>query len=700
VQGHGKSPEDYFGIKSGSNIEEPEAPVEDGYVFDGWYKEKTCKNKWNFDNEIVQSDLTLYAKWLKNSGDFRVQEIADVYYTGKAQKPSVSIYDGDTLLRINKDYKITYVNNTNANRNGKQAGAVFDEELPYAVITGKGNYDDEIKINFNILPAEIGDGSETPAAGFTLKCNDNLEVSSKKGVSPFVSLKGKKTMRKDVDFAVTLSAQTAFDDANSRVAEESEMTQALIPAGYTGSFLLEIKGQGNYAGSVCRTIYVADKSHLMKNAKITLGKNIKSVDYEEGGVTLTSSDTDSPDTFTVRCGGKILAEQTDYKVTYRNNDSVGKAELVITGTGDYTGSKTVTFQIKGKPFNAKKVTVEGLANQTYTGRAITQNKVSLTYEGEPLEYGTDYTIEYSKNINKGTASMTFRGAEKQGYSGSFRKTFKISAEDLSKVTQASEMKAISVEYTKAGVKPAEQIVLTGTGGVLLENGRDYTVKYQNNKAAATANDAKAPTMLIKGKGNYTGQLEVKFTIRPGRLDGEQISFSAKAVAYNQNKPADYVYKISVKVLDQKSAMRVNQDYEITYLNNTQADYEAYLEKLASGQAHETDMPRAEITAKEGGNYKSEKAVIVPLPIYNVKLTKSNVEIQVAEAVYTGEQVTPDVIVYYQGERLVQDTDFSVSYGTNITAGKNKGTVKITGLSPYYGGDVTVKFDINRKKVGG
>ncbi len=37
-----------------------------GYTLDGWYKEISLTNKWNFNNDTVSVDLTLYAKWNKN----------------------------------------------------------------------------------------------------------------------------------------------------------------------------------------------------------------------------------------------------------------------------------------------------------------------------------------------------------------------------------------------------------------------------------------------------------------------------------------------------------------------------------------------------------------------------------------------------------------------------------------------------------
>jgi hypothetical protein len=61
-----------------------------------------------------------------------------------------------------------------------------------------------------------------------------------------------------------------------------------------------------------------------------------------------------------------------------------------------------------------------------------------------------------------------------------------------------------------------------------------------------------------------------------------------------------------------------------------------------------------------------------------------------------------VTVYYiSGGKpilLEKGKDYTVTYGSNLLAGANKGTVTISGLSPYFGGDVTQKFTINTKNV--
>lgn len=47
----------------GSKIQEPEAPVREGYTFEGWYKEAEGTNPWDFTKDTVTSSHTLYAKW-------------------------------------------------------------------------------------------------------------------------------------------------------------------------------------------------------------------------------------------------------------------------------------------------------------------------------------------------------------------------------------------------------------------------------------------------------------------------------------------------------------------------------------------------------------------------------------------------------------------------------------------------------------
>ncbi|MBP5607014.1 MAG: InlB B-repeat-containing protein [Lachnospiraceae bacterium] len=52
------------GAVEGGKITAPtDVPVVTGYSLEGWYKEAGCINKWDFENDTVTADITLYAKW-------------------------------------------------------------------------------------------------------------------------------------------------------------------------------------------------------------------------------------------------------------------------------------------------------------------------------------------------------------------------------------------------------------------------------------------------------------------------------------------------------------------------------------------------------------------------------------------------------------------------------------------------------------
>ncbi len=63
VQGHGEAPAAITDIKEGSKIEKPNDPVDEDYIFGGWFKDSACEYEWKFDVDTVTSTRVLYAKW-------------------------------------------------------------------------------------------------------------------------------------------------------------------------------------------------------------------------------------------------------------------------------------------------------------------------------------------------------------------------------------------------------------------------------------------------------------------------------------------------------------------------------------------------------------------------------------------------------------------------------------------------------------
>lgn len=70
----GNSIEDVL-VLEGEKLEEPDEPTKFNQVFKGWYKESDLINVWDFENEIVDGDMTLYAKWVDYALELNVDSV-------------------------------------------------------------------------------------------------------------------------------------------------------------------------------------------------------------------------------------------------------------------------------------------------------------------------------------------------------------------------------------------------------------------------------------------------------------------------------------------------------------------------------------------------------------------------------------------------------------------------------------------------
>ena len=595
----------------------------------------------NYEITYVNGTLTVTER---QTQDLAVKEIVQLEYTGSALKPVLTVYDTDTeaVLKSGKDYKIKYYNNVNADQVNAEGGISdsaeendqtgFDPELPYAVITGTGNYQGNLYVNFHILPVDLDK--------VTLKYNDQLLINEKKAQKVIASMKYKKALKEGVDYTV---------EGN------------VIPAGASGTFQLRIEGTGNYTGTIEHSIYVADKTKLLKNASIIVDNASKKQIYTGGENTLV---------FLVRMGKTDLTEGKDYTVSYQNNDAIGTATMTITGTGEYLGTKSVKFQLTGTKLTAKnlQVFVDNENGETvdisrytveYSGKQIKLENLKVVLQdgsenGKVLTEGTDYELSYKNHKNAGKATLTINAAKGSVYEGSVSKTFQITPVSLDKTEKTLEK---AVDYEKSGAKPTP--VLTYQGETLKE-GTDYTVKYFNNQVVG--DETKLPTVVVTGKGNYTGTWTETFTIlkkslKDGLADGS-ITVEVKPVAFTNSENDAQTYRPAVKVYDGKKALAVGKDYTITYINNT-------------NRALDVDLSNAEvlIEAVPGGNYEEE--ITVPMSVYAEKISASNIYTVMSGTGYTGEQVQPDVQVYYgtaqamKNVKILQTTDEAVKCYTNV-----------------------------------
>lgn len=124
----------------------------------------------------------------------------------------------------------------------------------------------------------------------------------------------------------------------------------------------------------------------------------------------------------VSLSGKSLEENSDFGVKFANNINVGVADVEVKGKGVYKMfASKANFTIVTK--NISEVAIEAVADQPYTGKAVTP-KLTVTDGIRYLAEGKDYTVTYYNNVEEGTATAKVTG--KGNYSGFSSVSFIIS----------------------------------------------------------------------------------------------------------------------------------------------------------------------------------------------------------------------------------------------------------------------------------
>ncbi|MCQ2528738.1 MAG: DUF4214 domain-containing protein [Saccharofermentans sp.] len=355
----------------------------------------------------------------------------------------------------------------------------------------------------------------------------------------------------------------------------------------------------------------------------------------------------------VKFGGKVV-DSANYSVTYENNIEVGTAKLTITGSGIYTGSVTKEFEIV--PCDIAEAAISDIPESvTYTGEAA-QPVPSVTFNGKVLTPDVDYEVEYSDNVNVGTAKVIVNGIG--NYTGSCEKTFVINAINI--IAGTVTIDKSTYEFNGKAVEPEPVVVVDGK---VLVRDTDYIVSYSGSTKAGSA------FVVIIGVDSYRGTLTKRFTITPCDISNATIS------GINNSYPLleDSVEPSPVVTIN-GVILKEDVDYTVTYSNNT-----------ATGTAT--------VSISGIGNYTGSCSV--EFSIVGLDINESKIVGLPTSMAYSGSALEPSVVVKYDDNYLVKNVDYAVSFENNINAGT--ATMVITGLGKY-SGDKKVTFTINKGDI--
>lgn len=659
----------------------------------------TVKRSFKINPALIYKQCTFY-------------KIASQYYTGSQIKPVPNIKNGTTALKNGTDFTLTYQNNVN-----KGTAKVY--------IKGKGNYTGSCSLKFSItarpvstlkitVPSVTYNGkAQKPAVtvkynNYTFKNGTDYTLSYKNNTkigtaTVTVKGKGKLSGTRSVTFKINakpiknavitynnsltyngsaLSPAVTVKYGNTTLKKNTDYTVAYSNNVNAGTGTITITGKGIYGGSVKKTFTIK-----------RLGISATAVSGTGNKVYTGSAIKPVP---AVKVGGRTLKNGTDFTVSYKNNTEPGTATLSVTGKGNYSGSVSKTFRITARAINDVEVTVP---DTVFTGVQVKPDVV-VSYGNYQFINNSDYTLSFKDNVNIGTASVVVTG--KNHLSGSRTVTFPIEKADIS----GTEIAVKNATFTGSAVKSAVDVRL---GNVTLKEGTHYTLSYKNNVNAGTAQ------VTISGKGSLEGAVTKDFTIAKADIANAKSSLSLSTdgkgytvtvtydgVLLTQNK--DYKVTVTESGTGVSAVITGIGNYGGTVtLSGISNELEAFENAVVTigkvtyngtAQLPSVTVKIGSVTLKSGTDYilsayhntnagtatavitgkgkyagaeKKTQFTIAPAAI-------SSASISCEDQIYTGQGVTAQPVVTFNGKTLALGIDYYISGYSNIV---NVGTATVT-----------------------
>jgi hypothetical protein len=319
-----------------------------------------------------------------NKINFIECEVSEPTYKG--ENPVFVVKHNGKILTENKDYKIV-INTSDVTK----SGVIY--RTYNCTFIGMGNY--EGSFSYKIENHKISDTTKKNISSCSI-----TPVFSKGEFVKLIVMDNGKTLAQNTDYTYTVT--------KTGETEKNGIT--------TISYEIVVYGIGSYIGSCTAN------GTTQKNGKIVLNFS----DYSVGDKEYTGKQITPDPTLVIkdRSGKEItLKKNVDYTITYGTNTAVGflGGNFTIKGIGNYTGTSYIRFNIVPAKINEIKGSPISVS---YTGKAVTpfNDKIRLS-DGRAVLYGTDYTVEYSNNINVGTATAVIKF--KGNYQGTVTKKFSI-----------------------------------------------------------------------------------------------------------------------------------------------------------------------------------------------------------------------------------------------------------------------------------
>ena len=387
--------------------------------------------------------------------------------------------------------------------------------------------------------------------------------------------------------------------------------------------------------------------------------------------------------------GKELENGKDYTITFSNTDHPGEGTAKVVGLNEYAGHElSFTYTLKPKDLKAESYyNGDDLGTYKWTGKEVkpdigkiyVQDIYGYVVNTEAVE-GKDYQLEYSNNIEEGTATVkvvgigdakgtvltyTYHIEKQHGWNG-FSVTGHKDGDDLG-----------AYEWTGNDVEPELNLTCNHCGNELYQ-GSDYELEYTGDRT-----EPGKVTVKVIGTRDYEGWTQsFTYTIKnktfsfEDHKDGEDLG-AAEYTGSEVRYPISNVTDKTGKVLSEGT------DYKLVYSDNTKPGT-AKVEIIGSGIYTGCDLTFTYTIVDHDGESG----------FHNNLYTDGA---DMGSYAYTGEEVKPSIGLMYSNYNqtfLIEGVDYKVEYSNNIDPGV--ASMKIIGMGDYKGYELNFTFVIEKK----
>jgi len=407
-------------------------------------------------------------------------------YDGLVKEPGVKeIKFSDGLIVSADGYSVAYSNNLNIGE-------------ATVTVTGKVNYTGTKTASFTITPQPITEE-------MILLSNEQYVYNGNLQKPDVIVMSGATTLTLDVDYTLENDGGTAV-----------------------GVYQVKVTGKGNYIDTATKRYRIVDQIAY-------------SFDVEMSTESVVYNGTAQEPKVVVKDGKKTLELGTHYTLVYTNNVNVGTASVIITGQGDYTGTKTMNFLIKPKALTETMVSID---KTEFVYNAMVQRPAVTVKDGTVLT-PNDYTLTNNGGEDQGTYEAVVTG--KNNYTGTVKRQFKITPLSIDTATVVL-YELPNYVYDGTAKSPGVREVIIGS---LVVPPVYYTSSISDNVNAGTV------TVTATATGNYIGTAKTTFKILPKHLTEDMVVVLESVIKYTGS-----AQKPPVRVTDGDKVLSERRDYQL------------------------------------------------------------------------------------------------------------------------------------------